>query len=265
MSVKNSEVLRFIEAQLPRQQRYFGAGAADRFLSYMGSTREAGTCLAVSAHRLLGIVRGGTPTGVEVQLGGRLPQPLGARDIATVCAWQQYQGYQMKTRMPGLAAAGAPVQSSPDRMLVHAEQVFTLHHGPFTLNAFERVPLDEVLATVGAARFALVGVGAQANLSPRFCFHHAEVDGAIALYHGEGLPMKTFHNVKVNPLVSRVVLDPTTFTGFVAHGVVEEFQPADEPLAYEKLCNGFAAGGWGKPARSFRFLAGAWSRLVPTA
>jgi hypothetical protein len=51
----------------------------------------------------------------------------------------------------------------------------------------------------------------------------------------------------------------------VAHGCVEEVQPADEPLAYEKVCNGFSAGGWGKPARLFRFIAEEWSRLTPPA
>ena len=44
---------------------------------------------------------------------------------------------------------------------------------------------------------------------------------------------------------------------------VEEFQPHQHPEAYERICNGFTAGSWGKPSRVFRFTAESFERIRP--
>jgi hypothetical protein len=262
-TVTNAEVLDFAAAQREKQQRWFGAPLADRFLAYVASTSSAGTSAAVSAHRLLGIERGAAEADLVVRLGGGLPRPPAPGEIASVCVFDQYVGYQVKTR-PGAAASGA-VAARGGETVVRGAQVFTLHHGPYQLTAFDKVPIDDVLRSVGGARFALAGVGAAVNLSPRFCWHHEERDGRIVLFHGDGLPMKTFLNVKANPRVVRVLLDPETFEGYVGHGEVREVKPSEHPVGFEKICAGFANGGWGKPARVFRFVAERWERLAPLA
>jgi len=118
--------------------------------------------------------------------------------------------------------------------------------------------------TLGAAS-ALVGVGDRVNLSPRFNWHTEVRGGRLVLFHGDGLPLKTYLNLKGNPRVARVLLDPATFGGWVLEGVVEEYEAAEEPEAYRATCAGFAAGGWGRPARTFRFTADVIRPLAPPA
>ncbi len=260
MEISNREIVEFFEEQIEKQQRLFAVEHADKFICYMGSTSRHGVHLPVTAHRHLGLERGAGPTELVVKLGGDVPVPA-AGEIATVTLFNRLVGYQVKTR-PGPGSAGA-IAANGGTTTVRGGQVFTLHHSPFMLTAFEKVPVEEVISTVGGSRYARVGVGAAANLSPRFCWHWEEVGGKLVLFHGDGLPMKTYLNLKSNPYVSRVAIDPETFTGFVAAGRAEEFQPADHPVAYEKICAGFANGGWGRPARVFRFVADGWTRLAP--
>jgi hypothetical protein len=85
----------------------------------------------------------------------------------------------------------------------------------------------------------------------------------LVLYHGDGLALKTYMNLKANRQETRLVLDLDTFEGFSFRGTVEEFAPHQNPLAYEKVCAGFTAGNWGKPSRVFRFVADQWTRLEP--
>jgi hypothetical protein len=108
-----------------------------------------------------------------------------------------------------------------------------------------------------------VAVGETANLSPRFVFHHEAKLGRPVLFHGDGLALKTYMNLKSNRQESRLALDLDTWAGFVLRGTVEEFQPHQYPEAYEKVCQGFAAGNWGKPSRVFRFVADSWQPIAP--
>lgn len=259
MNPRTSDVLAFFQVQRERQQRYFGAKEPDKFLAHMGSTSAPGVHLEVTAHRVRSVERGEAPNELAVRLEGTLPRVPRANEIATVCLFSQYVGYQVKTR----AAGAAPVVTGPEGTRVRGGQVFTLHHSPFMMTAFEKVPVEEVLANVGGARFALVGIGADANLSPRFCFHHEERGGKIHMFHGDGLPLKTYLNLKSNPSMTRVVIDPETFEGFLAAGTVAEFRAEEAPEAHERICRGFAAGGWGKPARTFRFVAEGWTPIAP--
>jgi hypothetical protein len=214
----------------------------------------------VSTHALRSLRRGAAASELEVELGGSLPQRPAPGEQATVCLFNQYVGYQVKTRPGG---GGGQVERSDAVTRVRGSQVYTLHHSPFMMTAFERVPVDEVLGAVGSARFALVAVGAQANLSPRFNWHTELRGGRLVLFHGDGLPLKTYLNLKSNPRVVRVLLDPLTFGGWLLEGSLEEYQAEEEPAAHRATCAGFAAGGWGRPARTFRFTADVIRPLPP--
>jgi hypothetical protein len=253
------EVVAFLRDQLPRQQAFFGAKVADKVLAYVASTSAAGTTASVSSHRLLGLHHGATQGELLVELAGALARPPQAGEVASVCLFDQYVGYQVKTR----AGAAGAVEQADAVTRVRGGHVYTLHHSPFMMTAFERVPIDEVLGAVGRARFALVGVGAQVNLSPRFNWHTEVRDGRLVLFHGDGLPLKTYLTRKTTPRVVRVLLDPVTFGGWVLEGQVEEYEARQDPVAHEATCAGFAAGGWGRPARTFRFTAETVRRLAP--
>jgi hypothetical protein len=148
--------------------------------------------------------------------------------------------------------------------VVKGAHTFTVHHSPYTMKFFEQIPFEEVRQTVAGVRFALVGIGEQANISPRFIFHAETRLGRVFLYHGDGLALKTYANLKSNRQETRVIVDLDDFSGFVLRGTVEEFQPQQHPEAYERVCEGFAAGNWGKPSRTFRFVADVWERIAPT-
>jgi hypothetical protein len=140
-------------------------------------------------------------------------------------------------------------------VIVKGASVYTVHHSPYTLKFFEDVPVDELLEVVGAVRYAMVCVGEAANLSPRFIFHQELRDGRLALYHGDGLALKTYMNLRSNPRECRLVVDLETYRGYQLRGPVEEFAPHQHPEAYDRICRGFTAGGWGKPSRVFRLEA----------
>jgi hypothetical protein len=260
MSTLVGDVVAFIKDQVPRQQAFFGAKRADKVLAYVASTSEPGGVASVSAHRLVSLQRGGSASEVRVELSGRLPRSPQAGELATVCVFNQFVGYQVKTRLGG---TGTDVETLDAVIRLRGSHVYTLHHSPFMMTAFERVPLDEVLGSVGTAPFALVGVGPQVNLSPRFNWHTEVRDGRLVLFHGDGLPLKTYLNLKTNSRVVRILLDPLTFGGWLLEGAVQEYEAKDEPVAHEATCAGFAAGGWGKPARTFRFTAEVIRRLLP--
>jgi hypothetical protein len=258
--------LGFLEEQKARQASHFPTVKADKVLSFMGTTSLAGSRAAVSVNPLRSIEPGPSPRELRLALGGGLPRPPGRGECITVhvTRLEQYQGYQVKTRAlgPGVTEADL-VEPAPGGLTVKGAQTYTVHHSPYTLKFFESVPFDEVTGTVGGVKHALVAVGEMANLSPRFVFHHAVEDGRLALYHGDGLALKTYMNLKSNGHETRLVLDLDDFSGWSLPGVVEEFQPHQHPEAYERICAGFSAGSWGMPSRVFRFVPERFDRIAP--
>jgi hypothetical protein len=240
----------------------------DKVLTFMGTTALEGQLAGVSICALAGLEPGRAPGGLRVHLRGELPRPPAPGECVTVhlTNLEQYQGYQVKTAP---LAAGAPpgsvVEVGAGGVVVEGSQIFTVHHSPYTMRFFEQVPLDELKLMVGGAPYALVAVGQLANLSPRFVFHAEARLGRLALYHGDGLALKTYMNLKSNRHESRLVVDLDDFSGYLLRGVVEEFRPHQHPLAYERICQGFAAGGWGKPSRAFRLDVDGWEPISPTA
>jgi len=259
--------LAFLEAQKPKHARHFPALKVATALGFMGTTSRAGTFATCSVHTLRRIERGPSPGELRVSLAGALPRPPRRGECVTVhmTRVERYQGYQVKTRAlaPG-ASETELVEAGPDGLLVKGAQIYTVHHSPYTLQFFERVPFEDVEETLAGLRHALVAIGETANLSPRFVFHDEVKDGKVLLFHGDGLALKTYMNVRLNRSETRLMLDLDDFSGWALRGTVEEFAPHQHPEAYERICQGFQAGSWGKPSRVFRFAPETFERIAPT-
>lgn len=260
-------VLGFLDEQKAKQAAHFPTMRYEKVLSFMGTTGQPGQHAAVAVAPLIAIDPGPTASELRVLLRGQLPRPLARGECLTVhvTTVSRFQGYQVKTRP--LAAAGSEgelyEQKGPDQLWVKGHQIFTVHHSPYTMKFFEQIPFDEVRQTAGGVKAALLGEGENANISPRFIFHHESRMERVVLYHGDGLALKTYMNLKANRQETRLVLDLDTFEGYSLRGTVEEFAPHQHPVAYDKICGGFTAGNWGKPSRVFRFVADQWTWLPP--
>jgi hypothetical protein len=260
--------LEFLEDQQARQAPRFASIPVPKVLTYMGTTHVPGTHAAVSTHTVAAVDPGGGPRDLRLQLGGRLRRPPMAGECVTVhlTRLERYQGFQVKTRsLDGGAGLEDLVGRDGDLTVVKGTRIFTVHHSPYTLRFFDAVPLAEVRDLAAAVPFALAAVGPNANLSPRFVFHHEVRDGKVELFHGDGLALKTWMNLKVNRHETRVAVDLDSGRGWVLRGVTEEFAAAAHPVAFEKIGAGFAAGDWSRPSRCFRFVAEALEPLEPLA
>jgi hypothetical protein len=232
----------------------------------MGTTSLPGSYASVAVLPVKKLEPGAQPAEMRVHLRGRLPRPLARNECITVHVdkLEQYQGYQIKTA--SLASAGSEEQvfrASGDDLVVEGRQIYTVHHSPYTMKFFEQIPYAEVEQTVGSVKYAFVGMGETANISPRFVFHHEVKLDRLNLFHGDGLALKTYMNLKSNRQETRIVVDLDTFEGYAIQGTVEEFAPHQYPAAYDRICQGFAAGNWGRPSRVFRFVADRAEPLAP--
>ncbi len=257
-------VLTFLEEQKERQASHFPTVKFDKVLSFMGTTSLPGSHAAVGIVPLVGLEPGAAASELLVHVGGPLPREpqLGECVTVHITRLEQYQGYQVKTKP--LGPEGRLVEArAPGDLVVFGSQIFTVHHSPYTMKFYEQIPHDEVQQTVGQARYALLGVGERANISPRFVYHWESKLDRVVLFHGDGLALKTYMNLRVNRQETRIVVDLDTFQGWALRGTVEEFPPHQHPEVYEKICQGFAAGGWGRPSRVFRFAADQWSPIAP--
>lgn len=266
MSSDPRSFLAFLEEQRARQASHFPTLGVDKVLAFMGTTSRAGTFAACSIHALRAVERGASARELRVTLAGALPRPPAGGECVTVHMTHvaRYQGFQVKTRAlaPGTPEAEL-VEPAPGGVAVKGAQIYTVHHSPYTLEFFESVPFEEVEETLAGLRHALVAVGETANLSPRFIFHHEAREGRISLFHGDGLALKTYMNVRANRCETRLVLDLDDFSGFALRGLVEEFAPHQHPEAFERISQGFQAGGWGRPSRVFRFVPEWFERIAP--
>ncbi|HYQ80821.1 MAG TPA: hypothetical protein VEP68_04930, partial [Anaeromyxobacteraceae bacterium] len=195
------KVLQFLEEQKARQASHFPLVKYEKILSFMGTTGQPGQHAAVAVLPLGAIEPGPTPSELRVMLRGQLPRPLTRGECISVHVTkvERYQGYQVKTKP--LAASGGEGElydQNGAELWVKGQQIFTVHHSPYTMKFFEQIPFDEVRQTVGGVKVALLAVGENANLSPRFIFHHESKLDRVVLYHGDGLALKTFMNLKAN-------------------------------------------------------------------
>ena len=266
MSSDARSFVEFLERLQPKHAARFPELKVAQVLAFMGTTSASGTFASCSIHRLHGIERGAAPREMRIALGGALPRPPASGECVTVhmTRVERFQGFQVKTR--ALAAGSAErdlFETTPRGLVVEGAHIYTVHHSPYTLQFFESVPFEEVAETLAGLGHALVAVGETANLSPRFVFHHEVKDGKVVLFHGDGLALKTYMNVRQNRSETRLVLDLDDFTGYALRGTVEEFAPHQHPEAFERICQGFQAGGWGKPSRVFRFTPTTFDPIAP--
>jgi len=261
------QLVAFLAEQRAKQAPRFPTVRYDKVLGFMGTTSLAGSYAAVGICPVIRLDPAEHEKELHVRLRGSLPRLPTRGECVTVhlTRVEQYQGFQVKTRpLASAEALDTLLESRGDELVVHGSQIFTVHHSPYTMKFFEQIPFEEVEETVGGVRHALVAVGEHANLSPRWIFHSEVKGGRLALYHGDGLALKTYMNLKTNRQETRLILDLEDFTGYALRGTVEEYQPHQYPEAYEKTCQGFTAGSWGKPSRTFRFVAESWQRIAPS-
>ena len=265
MSSEVNRFLEFVEVQRAAQAPRFPAVPGGQVLAFMGTTSRPGIHAHVSVHRLRGVAPGAAPQELTVRLSGPLPIRPGEGECLAVHLTlpERYQGYQVKTAALGAEGLGALVEEAGGEATVKGRQLFTVHHSPYTLKFFEQVPFEEVRDLCGEVRHALCAVGETANLSPRFVFHHEVKDGRLRLFHGDGLALKTWMNVRRNPLETRLLLDLDEGRGWALRGVVEPFTEAEHPVAWQKVVGGFAAGGWGRPSRCLRLTVDSLEPIAP--
>jgi hypothetical protein len=257
--------LALLAAQRTKQSTLLPQFGPDKVLSVMATSASPGTAPTVGLRRIASVSPGSTGAELEIALHGRLPrEPERGECIAVAAAVvRDFRGYQMKThalidpafasRLHGADAGGARV---------HAAQVFTIQQGPKSADYFEKLPFEEVSATVAQADYALVAVGEQANLSPRWILHHELRDGALELYSGDAFWSKTWLNVRRNPRELRLVFDPETGTGFAMEGVSAAFAPEEHPVAAGRIQEMFGRIGVKKIARMTRLRV---ERIRPIA
>jgi hypothetical protein len=248
----------FLDAQRRLHGPRFPAVTAEKVLTFMGTSSLAGSHPTVSLHRVVGVEAAMDPVVLQVRLGGPIPRGPRPGECLSVhlTLLEQYRGFQVKT-LP--LAAGEPetmlLAMEGDLLTVNGRRIYTVHHSPYTLRFFEEIPVAEVQEVATGLPFALVAVAETANLSPRFVFHQEVRDGRVALFHGDGLALKTAMNLRTNACETRVVLDLGQPGGWQLRGTVEAVRERDYPLAWEKVHAGFASGGWGRPSKVYRFLA----------
>jgi hypothetical protein len=257
--------LEFLEGQRVAHASRFPGMRAEKVLTFMATTSRPGSMAQVSIHPLLGVAAGEAPGQLRVELGGRLPlRPRQGECLAVHLArYELYQGYQVKSRPLAEGRESDLWEDHREGFTVLGAQLFTVHLSPFALRFFEEVPFEAVRDLAREVRHVLCAVGETANLSPRFVYHQEVEDGRVVLFHGDGLPLKTYQNLRRNRLETRLVLDLSTFRGWALRGTVEEVAPAGHPAGCQKVLDGFAAGGWSQPSRFFRFVADSLEEIGP--
>lgn len=249
------EALALLATQRTRQAGLLPQFGSDKIASVMATSASPGVAPAVAVRKIEALAAAAAGPELEVSIAGGLPRPPERGECIAVAATvvRDFRGYQLKTHTlvdPAFAARLHAPTAGGTR--VRAAQVFTIHHGPRSADFFEKVPVEEVTATAAEARYALVAVGEQANLSPRWILHHEVRDGALDLFQGDAFWSKTWLNVRRNPREVRLVLDLDTGAGFAMEGTAAEFAADDHPAAAAKVRAMFDGAGIKKIARMTR-------------
>lgn len=237
-------------------------------LGFLATTGAKDTRASVGVAWLDELSPGTDPTDVEVRLRGRLPRVLLPRENVTVSIsrYEKFSGFQIKTdSLPSLEASRSCYEGGRESLLLHGRRTFTTHHGPYELQFYERVPFDELRATVGGVTHGVLAVGQSANVSPRLVFHHELRRGVLTTYHGDGLPMKTYRNLSANSSAVLLAFDLETLRGYALVGACEEVPRDENPQATRAVDDGFQALGFGRPSRIFRHSCAVVEPLQPEA
>ena len=249
------EALALLAEQRRKQATLLPQFGDDKILSVMATSASPGQPPAVAVRRIASVAPGATGAELEVSLRGELPRSPDRGECIAVAAAviRDFRGFQMKTHgLVDPAFASRLHGAGAEGPRIHAAQVFTIQQGPKSADFFEKIPLEEVTATVARAGYALVAVGEQANLSPRWILHHEVRDGALELFQGDAFWSKTWLNVRRNPREVRLVFEPETGSGYAMEGTSVEFAAEAHPVAAAKIQGMFARLGVKKVARMSR-------------
>jgi hypothetical protein len=252
---ETTSAVAFLEAQRAQHAALLPQFGAEKVLSFMATSAAPGAPPAVAARRLVRVAR--DPAGAElvVRVAGGLPRPPARAECIAVAVADAaaFRGFQLKSHsLVDPAFAPRLHRAEGGDAVVHAPQVFTIHHGPHAADYFERIPFAEVEELAARVPFALVAVGVQANLSPRWILHHEVRSGALELFQGDALMSKTYLNVRQNPREVRIVVDVATGEGLALEGELAEFRPQDHRVAAERVLASFAGAGLKPPTRLTR-------------
>jgi hypothetical protein len=256
-----AEVLAFLDGLRQRHAAILPVFGDRKVLSFMGTASVPGVAPALALRRVSRLQV--SPDGVlQVVLAGRLPRAVapGERVAVSLTDSARYFGFQLKS--PVLTEQGRTSRLFEERAgetLVASAHVFSVHPTEYVTRFFEEVPTAEVIALADQLRFALVSVGAQANVSPRFILHY-ETDGrTISLFHGDSALNKTYLNLQTNHRESRLVTDLESLSGLLLEGPVEPFSAEQHPAAAAAIRAVFTAAKLGTPKRMFRLRAERWA------
>jgi hypothetical protein len=261
------QVLEFLGQQQARQAESFRQLQQPHLLTFVGTARDRGQRPSVAVRRLSRLEFDDDRQRVEVHLAGPLPRPPQHRELvaASLVNVPQIRGYQVKTADLVVRRPEDLVALRNDGATLHGAQLFTVHHSPNTMQMFlyERIPLEDVRIDLEPVRFAVVAVGVRANLSPRFVFGWRRSGEGLELFHGDGVPRKTFANLRENPAERRVVVDLETFQGWALSGETAPFLRDEYPEEASAIDRGFQQAGWGEVRHYFRFRATSWAPIGP--
>lgn len=225
-------------------------------LGFLATTGVRASIPTVAIARVESIEPGEAQTDVEVRLRGGIPRVLlpGENVTVSINRYERFAGFQIKTRaLEHLQAArGLWEELPPDSLVVHGQRTYTTHHSPYDLQFFERVPYDELSTTLQGVNHGVIALGPEANVSPRLVFHHEIAGDRLTTYHGDGMAMKTYRNLRQNADAALMILDLESLRGYALVGRCEEVARDENPRATEQIDRGFQALGFGRPNRIFR-------------
>jgi hypothetical protein len=262
------ELLSFLEYQRRKQAELHPGFGRDKITCFMGTSAAPGRPPSLFARRLELVETDPGRGALTVRVRGALRrQPEAGENVAvTLVDVPGYRGFQLKSptcsaaRPAGIEAAGADARSTA----ITCAHVYTVRAEPSAASFFERVPHAEVEGVARAVRFALLAVGAQANVSPRFVYGWELAGDGVALFHGDAFLNKTFYNVQRNRIETRLVLDLDDFSGYELQARVEEADPRRHAAVVERISSCFAAAGF-RANRIYRSVATTWKSVAPGA
>lgn len=260
-----AKTLDFLEAQRAQHAALLPQFGAQKVLSFMATSASPGAPPAAAIRRLVRLERAANGLELVARLAGPLPRmPARSESIAVAIAdAAAFRGFQLKSHSLVDTAFASRLHGVVDGdAVVNAPRVFTIHPGPHSADFFEQIPFSEVEQLAATVLLALVAVGVEANLSPRWILHHEVRGGALELFQGDALWSKTYLNVRRNPREVRCVVDLTSGEGLAFEGELVEFQEHEHWTAAERIQASFASAGL-KPTRLTRLRVERTWRLSP--
>jgi len=243
-----SSTLHFLEEQSHKHSAFFSA-TPRRILALVATTSQPRCHAKILVRRLAGL--SGSDHQIDLTVEGGLPTNLapGDRVSASLVNLRTYDGYQLKTREVSPAARyDQLVTTEGGRSTIHSSFVYTIHHSPNTKEFFQRIPTADIERHARNVRYALIGVGPNVNVSPRFVWFYRSELGKVHLYWGDGHLNKTAANLGKNLSVTVAILDLNTFRGRSFRGIGKRFSSAEDPETWKSIEVGFSSGNWGTPS-----------------